>query len=75
MDEKELIYEGIETAFINYNNQSNTAFKPQFISNDYKVSVVVPYNDEARELLDKLSQDYLEIEEQKKILKKLQSLS
>lgn len=28
MDEKELIYEGIETAFINYNNQSNTAFKP-----------------------------------------------
>ena len=36
MDEKELIYEGIETAFINYNNQSNTAFKPQFISNDYK---------------------------------------
>ena len=36
MDEKELIYEGIETAFINYNNQSNIAFKPQFISNDYK---------------------------------------
>ena len=44
----------------------------EVISNDYKVSVVVPYNDEARELLDKLSQDYLEIEEQKKILKKLQ---
>lgn len=41
----------------------------EVISNDYKVSVVVPYNDEARELLDKLSQDYLEIEEQKKILK------
>ena len=36
MDEKELIYEGIETAFIDYNNQSNTAYKPQFISNDYK---------------------------------------
>lgn len=36
MDEKELIYEGIETAFIDYSNQSNTAFKPQFISNDYK---------------------------------------
>ena len=36
MNEKELIYEGIETAFIDYNNQSNTAFKPQFISNDYK---------------------------------------
>ena len=44
----------------------------EVISNDYKVSVVVPYNDEERELLDKLSQDYLEIEEQKKILKKLQ---
>ena len=44
----------------------------EVISNDYKVSIVVPYNDEARELLDKLSQDYLEIEEQKKILKKLQ---
>ena len=42
----------------------------EVISNDYKVSVVVPYNDEARELLDKSSQDYLEIEEQKKILKK-----
>ena len=36
MNEKELIYEGIETAFINYNNQSNVAFKPQFISNEYK---------------------------------------
>lgn len=36
MNEKELIYEGIETAFIDYSNQSNTAFKPQFISNDYK---------------------------------------
>ena len=44
----------------------------EVISNDYKVSVVVPYNDEARELLDKLSQDYLEIEEQKKDFKKLQ---
>ena len=36
MDEKDLIYEGIETAFINSNNQSNVAYKPQFISNDYK---------------------------------------
>ena len=36
MNEKELIYEGIETPFINYNNQSNVAFKPQFISNEYK---------------------------------------
>lgn len=36
MNKKELIYEGIKTAFIDYNNQSNVAFKPQFISNDYK---------------------------------------
>lgn len=36
MNEKELIYEGIETAFIDYNNQSNVAYKPQFISNNYK---------------------------------------
>ena len=36
MNKKELIYEGIKTAFIDYKNQSNVAFKPQFISNDYK---------------------------------------
>lgn len=36
MNKKELIYEGVKTAFIDYNNQSNVAFKPQFISNDYK---------------------------------------
>lgn len=36
MNKKELIYEGIKTAFIDYNNQSNVAFKPQFISNNYK---------------------------------------
>ncbi len=36
MNEKELIYEGIETAFIDYKNQSNIEYKPQFISNDYK---------------------------------------
>lgn len=44
----------------------------EVISNDYKVNVVVPYNNEAQELLDELSQDYLDIEEQKKILRKLQ---
>lgn len=36
MNNKELIYEGIVTAFIDHNTQSNNAFKPQFISNDYK---------------------------------------
>ena len=44
----------------------------EVISNDYKVSVVVPYNDEARELLSELSRDYLDIEIQKKILRQLQ---
>ena len=44
----------------------------EVISNDYKVSVVVPYNDEARELLSELSRDYLDIEIQKKVLRQLQ---
>lgn len=44
----------------------------EVISNDYKVSVIVPYNEETQALLDKLSQDYLGLEEQKKILRKLQ---
>ena len=44
----------------------------EVISNDYKVNIVVPYNDEAKELLNELSQEYLELEEQKRILRKLQ---
>lgn len=44
----------------------------EVISNDYKVSVVVQYNDEAKELLNELSQEYLTLEYQRKILRKLQ---
>ena len=44
----------------------------EVISNDYKISVVVPYNDEARELLSELSREYLDIEIQKKVLRQLQ---
>lgn len=36
MNEEELIYKGIKTAFIDHNNQSNIEHKPQFIYNDYK---------------------------------------
>lgn len=44
----------------------------EVISNDYKVSVVVPYNDEAKELLSELSEEYLDVERQRKILRQLQ---
>ena len=53
MNEKELIYEGIETAFINYNNQSNVAFKPQFISNEYK---------EGRKVISSIEDEFLKCE-------------
>lgn len=36
MDSRELIYKGIETAFIDSNIQTNVEYKPQFISNNYK---------------------------------------
>ena len=44
----------------------------EVISNDYKTGIVVPYHDEVKELLDKLSQNNLELDEQKRILRKLQ---
>lgn len=44
----------------------------EVIANDYKVNIVVPYQEEAKKLLDKLSQNYLEAEEKKQILRKLQ---
>lgn len=44
----------------------------EVISNDYKEIVVVPYNDEAKELLSELSEEYLDIERQRKILRQLQ---
>ena len=44
----------------------------EVIGNDYKVSIVVQYNEEAKELLNELSQEYLTIEYQRKVLRKLQ---
>lgn len=32
----ELLWQGLTTAFMDYNNMSNLAYKPQFISNDHK---------------------------------------
>lgn len=46
--------------------------KFEVIPNDYKVNIVVPYNDEAKQLLNELSQVYLDIGVKKKILRKLQ---
>jgi len=38
MEEKKIIQlkQGLTTAFINYSHASNLAYKPQFISNNYK---------------------------------------
>lgn len=44
----------------------------EVISNDYKVSVIVPYNEEAKALISKLSDPYLKIQEGKQIFRKLQ---
>ena len=46
--------------------------KFEAISDDYKVNVVVLYNDEAKQLLDELSQAHLDAGIKKKILRKLQ---
>lgn len=44
----------------------------EVIANDYKVNVIVPYGDEVKELLNELSQNYLNLDEQRRILRKLQ---
>ena len=44
----------------------------EVISNDHKVSVVVPYNKEARRLIDEYLQIYMETEDKRRILRKLQ---
>ena len=46
--------------------------KFEAISDDYKVNVVVLYNDEAKQLLDELSQAHLAAGIKKKILRQLQ---
>ena len=44
----------------------------EVIANDYKVNVIVPYSDEVKELLNEVSQNYLNLDEQRRILRKLQ---
>ena len=51
MNSKELIYEGIETALINFNYKSNINYRLQFIDNNYKEGRKVLSNIET-ELLD-----------------------
>ena len=44
----------------------------EVISNDYKINIVVPYNEEAKQIIGKLVTDKLELEEKKRELKKAQ---
>lgn len=44
----------------------------EVISNDYKINIVVPYNDEAKGLVDELAHDDFAAEEKRKLLRKLQ---
>lgn len=44
----------------------------EVIANDHKVSVVVPYNEEVRRLIDEYSQIYMKAEDKRRILRKLQ---
>ena len=42
------------------------------IEENYKTNIIVPYNDEARELIGELVSDHQDLSEQKQILRKLQ---
>ena len=44
----------------------------EVISNDYKISIVVPYNDDARKMINELSKNEFTVEEKRKLLRKLQ---
>lgn len=44
----------------------------EVISNDYKISIVVPYNDDARKMINELSKNEFTAEEKRKLLRKLQ---
>ena len=46
--------------------------KFEVISNDYKVNIVVPYNDEAKRIIAELSDDSLEFDERKRKIRILQ---
>lgn len=56
MEEKKIIQlkQGLTTAFINYNHASNLAYKPQFISNNYK---------EGRKVISSVEDELLNCEE------------
>lgn len=49
--------------------------KFEVISNDYKISVVVPYNEEAKALIHELAQNLIDYKEVQIILRKLQRYS
>lgn len=44
----------------------------EVISNDYKINIIVPYNKEAKEIIERLTVDRFGIEEKKRLLKKAQ---
>lgn len=44
----------------------------EVIGNDYKINVVVPYDDEVATLLNEMEKDFLDLEERRKIFRKLQ---
>lgn len=50
----ELLEQGLMAAFINQNVSSNLAYKPQFVSNDYK---------EGRKVLSSIEDEFLSCEE------------
>lgn len=56
MEEKKIIQlkQGLTTAFINYSHASNLAYKPQFISNNYK---------EGRKVISSVEDELLNCEE------------
>lgn len=56
MDQEKIIQlkQGLTTAFINQNNSSNLAFKPQFVSNNYK---------EGRKVISSIEDELLSCEE------------
>lgn len=49
--------------------------KFEVISNNYKMNVIVPYNDEAKELISKIADGFIDLKEYQMILRKLQRYS
>lgn len=53
-EQYELLRQGLDAAFIDYNTSSNLAYKPQFVSNDYK---------EGKKVLSSLEDELLSCDE------------